>query len=252
MSDHPELENSVAAFVLGAAEEGEMTAVRAHLAGCADCRRLAARLQRAADALPLATDIVEPPARLKSRILTAAAASGRTSSSPPWSRTRILPIRRGGPSGRRWSSRLAANVPLTAVAVLALAVLGLGAWNLQLVNQLGHQRASSQVTKTTLVGQGEMAGVQASVVDFKDQSIALVTFNRMPTPPPGKVYEVWLIPASGAPVGVAVFQPEADGSKTVVLTHDLRQYRVIAVTVEQGPNGVPMPTQSPSLAGNTV
>ena len=97
-----------------------------------------------------------------------------------------------------------------------------------------------------------MAGVEATVVDFKDQSVALVTFSRMPAPPAGKVYEVWLIPASGAPEGVAVFQPEPDGSKTVVLTHDLRQYKVIAVTVEQGPAGVPVPTQSPSLSGSTV
>ena len=252
MSDHPELENSVAAFVLGAAEEEETTAVRTHLAGCADCRALALRLQRAADALPLATDIVEPPTSLKSRILAAAAASSRTPSSTPSPRARILPLRRVRPSGRAWTSRLAANFPLTAIAVLALAVLALGAWNLQLTNLLGHQQAPSQVAKTTLVGRGEMAGVQASVVDFKDQSVALVTFSRMPTPPAGKVYEIWLIPASGTPEGVAVFQPDADGSKTVVLIHDLRQYKVIAVTVEQGPSGAPVPTQSPSLAGNTV
>ena len=77
MSDHPELEMSVAAFVLGAAEVDEMEEVRVHLAGCAECRLLAARLQRAADSLSLATEIVEPPARLKSKILEAAS-SART------------------------------------------------------------------------------------------------------------------------------------------------------------------------------
>ena len=252
MTDHPELENSVAAYVLGAAEEEEMTAVRAHLGGCADCRELATRLQRAADALPLATDLVGPPERLKARILAAAAASSRSPSSRPPSRARVLPLRRVSATGRGWGTRFADDFPRAAVAALALAVLGLGAWNLQLVNKLGHQPTQSQLAKTTLLGRGEMAGAQASIVDFKGQSVALVTFSRMPTPPAGKVYEVWLIPASGEPEGVAVFQPEGDGSKTVVLSHDLLQYKVIAVTVEQGPAGVPLPTQPPSLSGSTV
>ena len=251
MSDHPELENSVAAFVLGSGEEEEVAAVRAHLAGCAECRELASRLQRAADALPLATDLVEPPARLLSRILAAAAASPRPHSQPP-TRTRIVPL---GPSrtpgwarARRWRLRF----PTAAVAALGLAVLALGAWNLHLEDQLNHQQAAAQVASTTLVGSGPLTGVRATVLDFRGQSVALLTFSRMPAPAPGKVYEVWLIPGSGAPVGVAVFQPDPDGGKTIVVTRDIQNYKVIAVTVEQGPSGASAPTQSPSLAGNTV
>jgi anti-sigma-K factor RskA len=251
MSDHPELENSVAAFVLGAAAEEEAAAVRAHLGGCAECRELASRLQRAAAALPLATDLVEPPARLKSRILAAAAASPRPHSQTPI-RRRIVPLRPSRAPGWARAPRWRRGFPTAAVAALALAVLALGAWNLHLVDQLNHQQAPSQVASTTLVGSGPMTGVRATVLDFKGQSVALLTFSRMPVPAPGKVYEVWLIPASGAPVGVAVFQPDADGGKTIVVTRDIQQYKVIAVTVEQGPSGATAPTQSPSLAGNTV
>lgn len=247
MTDHPELENSVAAFVLGAADEDEMEAVRAHLGGCAECRQLAGRLQRAADALPLATEIVDPPARLKARILAVAATTARTPARSP-SRARILALPRPRSlSGWSWP-RLPATLPMAAAAALVLAVLGLGAWNLHLVDQLDHQ----QVASVTLSGQGQLSGAQATVVDFRQQSVALVTFSRLPAPPPGKVYELWLIPASGAPEAVTVFQPDGDGGKTVVVNRDLRRYKIIAVTAEDGPAGVAAPTQQPSLAGNVV
>ncbi len=248
MTDHPELENTVAAFVLGAAEEDEMEEVRVHLAGCAECRMLAARLQRAADSLPLATEIIEPPARLRSNILEAAA-SARTPAQPPV-RARIIRLSGRNDQRRAWASRLAAGFPLAAVAALALAVIGLGSWNLYLLNQLDH--AQGQVASGTLTGRGAMSGVQASVLDFKQQSTALVSFNKMPALPPGKVYELWLIPASGAAEGVAVFQPEVDGSKTVILKRDLSQFKLIAVTVENGPSGASAPTQDPGIAGSTV
>ena len=69
MSDHPELEALIAVYVLGAVGPEEAESVRTHLAGCAECRQLAARLQRAVDALPMATELEPPPAQLKAGIL---------------------------------------------------------------------------------------------------------------------------------------------------------------------------------------
>ena len=76
MSDHEELESNVAAWVLGALDRGEAEEVQAHVEGCASCRETVARLQRAVGAMPLAVDEVVPPARLRERVLAAAAASG--------------------------------------------------------------------------------------------------------------------------------------------------------------------------------
>lgn len=251
MSDHPELENSVAAFVLGAAEEEEMDEVRAHLGGCAECRELVTRLQRAADALPMAADMVQPPAQLKLRILKSAAASPRTAAHHP-ARSRMVLFPQAPTLRRSWRPHLSAIFPTAAIAALALAVLALGAWNLRLVDQLNHQPSFSAVAATTLSGQGELVGAQATLLDFNNQSVALVTFSRLPAPPPGKVYEVWLTSATGAAANVAVFQPDADGSKTVVLNRDVRKYKLISVTVEDGPSGAPAPTQAPVLAGKIV
>ena len=94
--DHEELENSVAAYVLGATEPGETESIQHHLQGCPSCREMAERLRRAVDMLPLATEIVAPPARLKASILAAANASPRsvTASVPERSRILQLPRRR--------------------------------------------------------------------------------------------------------------------------------------------------------------
>ena len=53
MSDHEELESSVAAWVLGALEPDEAASIRVHVEGCATCQQTVARLRRAAAALPL-------------------------------------------------------------------------------------------------------------------------------------------------------------------------------------------------------
>lgn len=248
MSDHPELENAVAAYVLGAADPEEMESVRTHLAGCDSCRAVAARLQRAVDELPLAVELGAPPARLKTSLLAAVVASPRRQAPPP---AAALPVRRPKPPRHGpafgWLRLRPATVAIAALAVL---VVGLGGWNLWLAGQLSQSR--HQVAQETLTGTGPMSSAQAKVVDLRDQGVALVSFSHLPPLASGRVYELWLIPPGGAPEAAAVFQPDSDGGKTLVVGKDLRRYKLIAVTVEAGPEGAPAPTQTPSLAGATV
>lgn len=75
MSDHADLDGLIAPFVLGAAAEDEMDQVRSHLDGCIECRHAVDRLQGVIEALPLAAEPLQPPTRLRARILAAAAAS---------------------------------------------------------------------------------------------------------------------------------------------------------------------------------
>ena len=81
MSDHEELEGTVAAWVLGALDPEEEEAIRLHVEGCPSCRQTVARLGRAAAALPLEVEEISPPPRLRERVLVAAAAA-RTSTVP--------------------------------------------------------------------------------------------------------------------------------------------------------------------------
>src|SRR5437773_12150580 len=82
MSDHEEIESSVAAWVLGALDAEEADSVRSHAEGCPTCREVAGRLRRVVGALPLVVDEVSPPTRLRERVLAAAGASPRAGHGP--------------------------------------------------------------------------------------------------------------------------------------------------------------------------
>ena len=72
----------------------------------------------------------------------------------------------------------------------------------------------------------------------------------MPTLEKGKVYQVWLITPGGHPDSAAVFVPDSNGSKVVLVSAPLKGYAQIAVTTEDGPDGAQAPTQQPQLYGS--
>lgn len=61
--------------------------------------------------------------------------------------------------------------------------------------------------------------------------------------PQTKSYELWLIPASGAPISAGLFRPEPNGTASVVLLSMPQgiQARAFSVTIESV-NGAPTPT----------
>ena len=253
MPDHESLEAAVAAFVLGAADPDEAGALRAHIEGCPSCRLLAVRLGRAVAVLPLATDIVAPPARLRERILAAASASAPAAGESP----RRSVIRLEPPRSTFWQRlRLPAPAPrLGAYAAVALAILGLGTWNLALTHDLSARPlpgAPGQVARYTLTGTATMAAARATVVDLRSDGVTLVDFKGLPQPEYGKVYEIWLVTADKVAVPAAVFTPDQDGSKVVVLTRPLAGFRAMAITAEPGPAGSKTPTDTPQLQGPLV
>ena len=73
---HAALRSSIAAAALDAADPVEEARVEAHVHHCASCQELARRLAQAAAAMAFSVEEVEPPPRLRDRILKA----GRTSS----------------------------------------------------------------------------------------------------------------------------------------------------------------------------
>ena len=241
MSDHEELEASVAAWVLGALDPEEADAIRVHVEGCASCLEVAARLRRVVGALPLAVDEATPPARLRERVLAAAAASPRAAA-PPGARI-LRPVPK--PPRARRSSR----IPSYALAAVAAVALLVGV----LIGQVTLRTpAPGPVTRFMLAGHQEMSGAQATVIDLRSDGVALIDFRGLPQPGADRVYEVWLIPAKGDPVPAAVFVPDSNGAKVVLVNRSLGGFTVMAVTNEAGPNGSQAPTQQPQLYGNVT
>lgn len=240
MSDHQELEDLVAPWVLGALEPDQAEVVRAHVEGCATCREVADRLRRVVGALPLAVEEVTPPPRLRERVLAAAGSAPTEASTARVRRPARLPVR-----------ALPPRIPMYAAAAIVLIAL-LAGTVVGLALRTPPPPASSQVIRFTLAGHGDMSGAQASVIDLRSDGLALVDFRGLPPPGGGRVYEVWLIRNGSSPDPVAVFVPDSNGAKVVVVDRSLAGYSVMAVTDEPGPDGSAAPTQQPQLYGNVA
>lgn len=246
MSDHEELEGSVASWVLGALDADEATSLRIHVEGCATCQQAAARLQRAAGALPLEVEEVEPPARLRERVLVAATAA-RTSTVPSApARKRLVPV------GRRWKPVATIEVgrlPALAAAATVLLALLIGLVAGDLIGRKSVPTVPAQVVRFQLVGHGDLAKAHGTVIDLKPDGVALVDFGGLPPLAKGKVYQLWLITPGGHPDSAAVFVPDSNGAKVVLVSMPLNGYSQMAVTSEDGPDGATAPTQPPQLSG---
>jgi len=248
MSDHEELESSVAAWVLGALDPKEAETVHSHVDACPTCRDTAERLRRVVGALPLVVEESTPPPRLRERVLSAAAASRRPSGSPAIAR--IPRPSRHHPAAQPRVSVIR-RLPAYAIAAVALLALLIGL----VVGEVAHApqpSTTNQVARFELSGHQGMSGAHASVIDLKSDGLALVDFRGLPQPGSGRVYEVWLIPGGGNPVPVAVFVPDSNGAKVVLVDRALAGYAVMAVTNEPGPDGSQAPTQQPQLFGNVA
>jgi len=246
IADHDEIQDSLAAFLLGTSDAEEAEAVRAHLDGCAICQALAQRLQLSIDAVPLAVELVPPPARLGERILAAAAVSRQSTRSRPL-RAPVPRLRRPSGRSRPWATRLRATIAAAAVVAFALgAGLGLG-----LGRSIGPaQQPAVAVGQYSLSGTGAMAGAQGRVFELRQEGLTLVQFSGLPQPDQGKVYELWLIPKDGQPSPAGVFAPDSQGGHVVVLPRNLAGLKALAVTAEKAPDGVAAPTQQPELIGS--
>ena len=177
-------------------------------------------------AIGLAAEPVAPPPDLRGRILAAAA---------------VAPVVALPRAPRR-------RVPLPLVAA-AMVLITAAAFVLG--QELRGGGATGPAT-FAMTGHGSLQGATAKVTDLKSDRIAVVEFNGLPAPPPGKVYELWIITADGRADAASVFVPDSSGHTVVVVDHTLDGYSVMAVTVENGPSGVSSPTQQPPMTGNIV
>jgi anti-sigma-K factor RskA len=247
MSDHEELESNVAAWVLGALDREESDAVQAHVEGCAACRETAARLQRAVTALPLVVEEVAPPARLRARVLAAAAASSGSTVASSRVRQKVA-----SPARSRVVAPLFDRLPVYAAAAAVVVALVVGLVAGEVAGRSGQTTPPSQVARFTLSGHDSLAAAKATVIDLKGDGLALVDFSGLPALGQDRVYEVWLITSGGRADPAAVFVPDSNGSKVVLVNRALQGYTLMAITNEAGPDGTQAPTQKPQLYGSVA
>ena len=236
-----------AAYALGALGADEAHAVEQHLASCVEPHAELRDMLGADQALAASLEPVAPAAALRDRLLaTVARTPQEHRSEVPAAPAVDEPERRG------WFDWLSPRLsrPLAAAALVAL--LSVGAWNLSLQSQLSQRGRALRSVADAIAGGGVAFRVDGSagrgyVVDTPGSGAALVVAG-LTSLPADRLYELWLIDASGRPVAVGTFVP-SDGSVAVVaVDRDLIGYATFAVTVER--QRVAAPTGTPVMIGD--
>ena len=232
-----ELAEEYELYALGVLEDPERGELQAHLARhCATCVPAVQRASvRIADLSVLAPD-AEPPRRLRARVLASAG---------------VEPRHRGS-----W---------IAIGAALAACVL-LGVFWVGQTRTLNDARLQLQHAETEAVGLKEVLALlnapetivrvssegaaqppQGKVFLNPNQGVLLLASN-LPPAPAGKIYEMWVIPASGNPVPAGLFQTESNGTAVYLRRGpvDVASTGAVAVTLEDA-RGAPQPTSQPLI-----
>ena len=229
MSGHADWVDSAGAYVLGALPPEELEAFRAHLGGCAECRRAVEELQAAADALPVGVQQVAPPPALKGRIMAVVEAEAELLAAAGAGADRAP--ERPRRARRAWWARpgfaLAAVVLLLAGGALAGGLL------------TGDE-------PRTVVAQTRPAGADVRLEIAGDDATLVV--RDMPAPPPGRIYQVWLKKPGQDPAPTeALWSVNAQGDAEVAVPGSLEGVEAVLVT-DEPEGGSRAPTRAPVIS----
>ena len=255
MNTHEQFADDLALYALEELTGAERQAFEEHLAECAACRRELQAMRADLGLLALSSSGPQPPARSKQRLMRAIAAEPRGVSQP-------APV-----PARSWWWSL---VP--ALAALGLLIFGVAVWrmNAGLKDQLAELQNRNQDAATRLDRVNEelrlLTSPDAVHVSLTSQKAAkepagtaifsperkrmMLMASNLPATPPGKAYELWVIPVNGAPIAAGVFKPDEHGN-AVLMDHTMPQgivAKAFAITVEDE-GGSDKPTSKPILMG---
>jgi anti-sigma-K factor RskA len=205
-----QIREMIEAYALGALDAPDQAMVETHLAECAACRQLLNEYAEMVNALPQAVALaspLQPPDSLKARVLKS------LETAPPLTPAASAP-KKSQPTFPRpkswWRIR-----PLAAAALTLLIVVLLG-WSVQMSVALARERAlraefanlvdkqevvlevidSSKTTRRVLLplekGSSDAYG---KLFTRSDLPHVVAMAARLPQPPPGQAYHLWVISA---------------------------------------------------------
>jgi anti-sigma factor RsiW len=211
-----------ALYALDALEGAELARFEEHLDGCERCRAEILGMRTAAASLAFAVDGPAPPAALRSRILDAARAEGQN----------VVPLR----PRRSIAVSVAAAVAVAATA----AAVAFGLWAASLDHSLSGERAALRILGDPRARHIPLTEMRGALVVAPSGEAALAA--DLPAPPPGKVYEAWVIDAKNAVQRAGTFT----GQRTTLTTR-VPSGATVKVTLERT-GGVDSPTSQVLLS----
>ncbi|HLW01766.1 MAG TPA: anti-sigma factor [Ktedonobacterales bacterium] len=270
MSERPNqltnhVQDQIDAYALGILEDGEVAQVEAHLAECQECQRLLRQARAVTALLALAPRQVQPPARLKQRILARIAQEGQVGGAPG------SHAARGGDSvadeqrlaqalDPTFASALPGITPERQGLLEAMRHLFSGRKGLQTPGaaQPDAQHQLQDILRLLraphpavweLPGTAEAPQARARLLGAPDEHMAVLVVSGLEPLPPERDYQLWFL-RDGEPTGSAVFDVQHNGEGQI-LVHAPRQlghFDLAAITPEPA-GGSPGPTGPIIIAG---
>jgi anti-sigma factor RsiW len=278
---HDELRTNIDAWAIGALPEAEARQVEAHLAECVECQADAhaatavavALAESAPDHAPSSAarpklmsvlDAGLQPAVVAAGLQPAVVAAGlqpRTDPRPFVVRERPSLAARTGWLVAAASLVLAAYLTwdglrlrdqvatLSAQLAEARALNAAGETRIAALQHASEQGASAMAILTApdlaqidLAGQPEAPDARARAFWSRERGMVF-SASKLPPPPPGKTYQVWVVTDEPAPISAGLIEPDLHGHVEVVFATppDIPQPKAVAVTLEPA-GGVPAPT----------
>jgi anti-sigma-K factor RskA len=218
MSEHDQFAEDLALYALGSLQGDELAVLEKHLEECASCRRELEQLRGDMGLLALASAASAPPQRARAQLMAAVAKEPRAVREPRQLRPWWLPI----PWFAAGAMALLAIVFWYDKTDLQRELAKLKDDNAQQSLELTKARdvvatlTASDALRVTLVAAKAPPQPQGKAIYVRDRSSLIFIASNMPKLPAEKIYELWLIPATGDPIPAGLFKPDARGSATVV------------------------------------
>jgi hypothetical protein len=255
MNDHEQYQGALALYAMHALDdERELAELRAHLGSCGECRRELEALRGDMALLALSTAGPQPPQRSRVRLMEAVAAEPRRDAK---AKSKFV-LGRLQPLWPAWAPMAIALLLVIFGLVLARENLRLRNRSEKLAQDLQAEKQKSALAqeivammndpslpRMTLVSVKTAPQPQVKTIYQPQKGHILLMANNLPTLPDDKVYQLWLLPASGgSPMPAGTFTPDPKGG--TMMMHAMEnggiEARAFAVTVE--PRGG---SQSPTM-----
>jgi anti-sigma-K factor RskA len=246
MSGHEQFGEDLALYALGTLAGEERAALEKHLSECNGCRRELEQLRGDMGLMALSASGPRPPQRARQRLMSAITQERR-------------PLHVPKQPKRTWWRTLEWVAAAAALAIVMLLVRqnselqkrvasaqeSLGAQQGELIRarEIADLFTAPETQRVTLVAAKTPPQPQGKTFYLRNRGQLIFLANNLPALPPQKIYELWLIPTTGAPVPAGLFKPDAHGSATIVnppLPSGV-EAKTFAVTLESesGPHDAP-------------
>jgi hypothetical protein len=221
-------------YAVGALRPGESDRVSAHLADCPVCRAELAEIATVVNALPDMVLLREPPAGLRERVLSAAAAD--------------LPPRAVARRETTWTLRPTRGwLGIGALATAVLLLLALDLNSLRELRATEAERATYALLAEKvshggknwyMVGLDQWQGSGGTLyAPSKPEYGPFVVFHDLRPLTGGAMYAIWLVDTDGHWVRGANFTPNGETIQSVDLTVPVESFSQCAVTIEMSAEG---------------